>query len=175
MASSQFDGNIVSLRGIHSRGPNSVVTLGTTATITMADHGGRICLVPTTCAITLPAIIATADGTGSGPGADPNNLSNLGCIFTFFFTAVSAGATSQTITTGAAASADKYVGVIGVSTSGAAPLDFYSTVNSVITLNATTTGGAAVGSWLRLIPIAAVKWAVEGHFLGSGTQATPFS
>ena len=51
--------------------------------------------------------------------------------------------------------------------------------NDFITLNATTTGGAAAGSSLTVTAIldatAAKAWAVTGMLLGSGTLATPFA
>ena len=52
---------------------------------------------------------------------------------------------------------------------------FNSTAGTVITLNATTTGGTAAGSRLTLMPFAAAKYIVSGSFVGSGSVATPFS
>jgi len=43
-------------------------------------------------------------------------------------------------------------------------------------LNSTTSGGAAAGSRLSLMPFAAGKYiVVHGSFVGSGTVITPFS
>jgi len=173
MATSTFDGPVVSLNGMYSQGPGNVVTLGATAALTVAAHGGKTCLVPATCAITLPAIVASADAATSGPGSDPNNPSNVGVEFTLFFNVISAGATSQTVTTGAAASADKYVGEIIVS--GTTTMGFASVTNTIITLNATTSGGAARGSFIKLKALAANLWSVNGVLVGSGTVVTPFS
>lgn len=47
--------------------------------------------------------------------------------------------------------------------------------SDTITLNGTTTGGAAVGDFVELIDIAADKWFVYGVTTSSGTEATPFS
>jgi len=47
--------------------------------------------------------------------------------------------------------------------------------SDTITLNGTTTGGAAVGDWIELEDIATDKWAVRGWITASGTEATPFS
>jgi hypothetical protein len=52
MAISTFDGPVRSLNGFYSQGPGNVITLGATATLSVATHGGKILLVPATCAIT---------------------------------------------------------------------------------------------------------------------------
>ena len=170
MSISTFDGPVRSLNGFYSQGAGNIITLGATATLSVATHAGKILLVPTTCAITLPAVNASVDSSATGPGADPNTLDNLGAIFTFIFTAASAGATSQTITT---AGSDVYTGQILVA--GTTSMAFNSTAGTVITLNSTTSGGSAAGSRLVLMPYAAAKWSVQGSFVGSGTVITPFS
>jgi len=170
MAISTFDGPVRSLGGMYSQGPNNIVTLGATATLTVADNAGRINIVPATCAITLPTIITTANAASAGPGADPNNTNNLGAVFKLFFNAISAGATAQTVTCGGS---DKLVGELVVS--GTTTMGFASVTGTIITLNATTTGGAARGSFITLIPVAANVWSVNGVLIGSGSVATPFS
>ena len=99
MGISTFDGPVRSLNGFYSQGNGNVLTLGATVTLSVATHAGHILLVPATCAITLPAVNATADNPVSGPGSDPNTASNIGVVFTFIFTAASAGVSAQTITT----------------------------------------------------------------------------
>jgi len=47
--------------------------------------------------------------------------------------------------------------------------------SDTITLNGTTTGGAAIGDFIQLQDVAADKWAVFGVTSSSGTEATPFS
>ena len=173
MAISTFDGPVRSLGGMYNQGPSNMITLGATVTLSPSVHGGLICLVPATCAITLPTIIATANAVGTGPGNDPNTLNNLGVEYRLFFNVISAGATSQTIVTGAAAGADKLVGSLLVS--GTTTMAFASVTGTTITLNATTTGGAARGSMITLIPLAANLFSVNGIVIGSGTVATPFS
>jgi hypothetical protein len=170
MAQSTFDGPVRSLAGMYNQGPSNIVTLGATATLSPAAHGGIICLVPATCAITLPTINASANISSSGPGNDPNTLNNLGVEYRLFFNVISAGATSQTVTCGGS---DKLVGELIVS--GTTTMGFASVTNSIITLNATTTGGAARGSFITLIPLAAALWSVNGVLIGSGSVATPFS
>jgi hypothetical protein len=170
MSISTFDGPVRSLNGFYSQGNGNFITLGATATLSVATHAGHTLLVPATCAIILPAVNATADNPVSGPGADPNTASNLGVVFTFIFTAASAGATAQTITTNGT---DAYTGQIMVA--GTTSMAFNSTAGTIITLNATTSGGAAAGSQLTLVAYASGKWAVSGSFVGSGSVITPFS
>ena len=83
MSISTFDGPVRSLGGMYSQGPNGIVTLGATATLTVADHAGKMLLVPATCAITLPTIVATAYPSSSGPGGDPNSTNNLNVSFNY--------------------------------------------------------------------------------------------
>ena len=127
-------------------------------------------LVPATCAIILPTIVTTADPASSGPGSDPNTQSNLGVEFNLFFNAISAGASAQTITCGGS---DKFVGTLGVTST--VYNAFASVTSTIITLNATTTGGAARGSQVNITALAANLWPVNGVLVGSGTAATPFS
>lgn len=47
--------------------------------------------------------------------------------------------------------------------------------DDTITLNSTTTGGAAVGDFLELQDIGANLWAVRGSVTCTGTAATPYS
>jgi hypothetical protein len=170
MAISTFDGPVRSLGGMYNQGPSNQVTLGATVTLSVATHGGLICLVPATCAITLPTIVATANAAGTGPGNDPNTLNNLGVEFRLFFNVISAGATAQTVTCGGS---DKFVGTLGVTST--VYNAFAPVTSTVITLNAGTTGGAARGSFISLIPLAANLWSVNGVLVGSGTAQTPFS
>ena len=50
-----------------------------------------------------------------------------------------------------------------------------ASTSDTITLNATTTGGVAIGDYVQLIDIAENQWAVIGHTTTSGVEATPFS
>ena len=167
MGQATFSGPVRSLAGFISQGGNNIVTLGATATLSVSTHGGKICLVPATCAITLPTIDATSTAS-AGVSADATN--NLGVEFNLFFNVISAGATAQTVTCGGS---DKLVGALIVS--GTTTMAFASVTGTVITLNATTKGGAARGSVISLIPLAANLWSVNGVLIGSGTVATPFS
>ena len=165
-----LDGPVRSLNGFYSQGDGNILTLGATVTLSVATHAGHILLVPATCAIILPTIVTTADPATSGPGSDPNTTSNIGVPFNLFFNAISAGASAQTVTCGGS---DKLVGTLGVTST--VYNAFASVTSTVITLNATTTGGAARGSQITLVPLAANLWSVNGVLVGSGTAATPFS
>jgi hypothetical protein len=170
MAIATFDGPVRSLNGMYNQGPGNIITLGATATLSVAVHAGHTLLVPATCAIIIPAVNVTADPASSGPGSDPNTQNNIGVVFTFIFTAASAGASAQTITT---TGSDVYTGQILVA--GTTSMAFNSTAGTIITLNATTSGGAAAGSRLTLMPFATGKYIVAGSFVGSGSVVTPFS
>jgi len=167
MAISTFDGPVRSLKGFYSQGPGNILTLGATVTLSVATHAGYTLLVPATCAITLPTIVTTADTSASGPGADPDTPSNLGVAFNLFFNAI---AVAQTVTCGGS---DKFVGTLGVTST--VYNAFASVTGTIITLNATTTGGAGRGSQITLVPLAANLWSVNGVLVGSGTVVTPFS
>ncbi len=52
---------------------------------------------------------------------------------------------------------------------------FISTAGTTITLNATTTGGLAIGDWIEVEDVATAVWHVRGFLTGSGRLATPFS
>ena len=170
MAQTTFDGPVRSLGSMYNQGPNNMVTAGATLTLDPALHGGRIVLIPATCAITLPTIVTTAYPASSGPGADPNSANNLGVEYRLFFNVISAGATAQTVTCGGS---DVFVGSLLVS--GTTTMAFAAVTSTVITLNATTKGGAARGSFITLIPLAANLFSVNGVLIGSGSVATPFS
>lgn len=47
--------------------------------------------------------------------------------------------------------------------------------DDTITLNGTTTGGAAIGDWVEVEDTSAVSWHVRGMITQSGSEATPFS
>jgi len=134
---------------------NVLASSGNT-TMTSAMSGSVMLLDAAATDFTLPAI-------GAG---------DVGMYFDFVSTII---ATDQTITAGAA---DLLTGSIAIINAGATGSDTFSpdvTDDLVITLNGTTTGGVAVGSWCRVTAISATRWFVEGVFNGSGTLATPFS
>lgn len=112
------------------------------------------------------------DGAGTDYTLPAIGAGDVGVYFDFVSTIIS---TSQTITAGAA---DLLTGGITIADVGAAGTDFFApdvTDDLVISLNGTTSGGVAVGSWCTLTAISATRWFVQGVFCGSGTLVTPFS
>lgn len=47
--------------------------------------------------------------------------------------------------------------------------------DDTITLNGTTTGGAAVGDWIEFEDLTATGWYIRGVLTGTGDEVTPFS
>lgn len=139
------------------RSKRSVLASSGNTTMTSAMSGSVMLIDGASTDYALPAI-----GTG-----------DIGMYFDFVSTIISTG--TQTIT---AQAADLLTGSIAIIDAGAVGSDTFSpdvTDDLIITLNGTTTGGVAVGSWCRLTAISATRWFVEGVFCGSGTLATPFS
>lgn len=60
-------------------------------------------------------------------------------------------------------------------TSGALRGFTAAATDDTITLNGSTTGGAAIGDWVQLEDIAANQWTVTGSVTATGAPATPFS
>lgn len=172
MAQSTFDGPVISKTGIYHTGPGAVVNITAPTTLTVAAHAGRIIRVnDADCVITLPTINASADNAVAGPGADPNNPSNVGAEF---FIVIETTATNLDIVTDGT---DKYVGSLAIfatDASGAVTAYAPAASNDTITLNGTTTGGVA-GSWIRITALASLKYQVTGLLNGSGAVATPFA
>lgn len=126
----------------------------------------------TTMTSAMSGSVMLLDGAGTDYTLPAIGTGDVGMEFYFVSTIIS---TSQSITAGAA---DLLTGAIAIIDAGAVGSDTFSpdvTDDLVISLNGTTTGGVAVGSWCRLTAISATRWFVEGVFNGSGTLATPFS
>ena len=175
MARTTFQGPVRSLGGFYSQGPNTVVNAanGTnTMTLDVATYAGRTLRTnDATLIITLPTINASADPVSSGPGADPNTLNNIGATYRVFIETTASAVAIKTDGT------DKFVGsllMVDTDSSGATYGYAPGASNDVINLNGTTTGGIA-GSWIEITAIAALKYAVTGILLGSGSVATPFA
>lgn len=175
MALTTFQGPVRSLNGFIGQGPGMVVNASGSLTLDPLVHGGRtIYYSGTSGTITLPAVNATNDPNGSGPGSDPNTLNNEGILYTIF---VSQATTSTLkIRTFTSTPGDLFVGGLILSTSAGAPNLYVpnGSSNDVINLNGTTTGGIA-GSFLTIYSIAANRYLVQGVLIGSGVLATPFA
>jgi len=172
MALATFQGPVRSLNGFISQGPGAVSAVSTAAvTLDVNNYSGRI--IPITLAtttITLPTLNASANPASSGPGSDPNTLSNLGTTYTFVITTASAAA--KVIT----AASNFLLGGVGMSTADAAASNFVANGTTIrsINLNGTTTGGI-VGSCFTITAITSTQWLIQGELIGSGSLATPFA
>ena len=146
-----------------SGGHKNTVVLngGTTVTLTAANAGAT-CIYDTAGAsnFTLPA-----------PA--------LGIRFTFISTIIAtADHVLQCPTDG-----HGFLGGVTITSTSAGNSDAFATAtdgsDDFLTMNATTTGGAAAGSWIHCAAIlgtsAAKTWAIAGILHGSATLATPFA
>lgn len=148
------------------KGSNPVVIDFPTVRNVLASSGN------TTMTSAMTGSLMLLDGAGTDYVLPAIGASDVGMWFEFVSTIIS---TSQSI---AAQSGDLLTGGIAIADVGAAGTDYFAPDVSddlTISLNGTTTGGVAVGSWCRLTAISATRWFVQGVFCGSGTLATPFS
>jgi hypothetical protein len=142
---------------------NRVVILTATTAITEALHEGKTLVMKEAggnalCTFTLPA--ATGGGARYRFVVGEVNTSN------YVIKSV--------------AGADLMEGIIfGASTTDsatdAARTWLSGATDDTITLNGTTTGGAALGDWIELEDLSATGWFVRGMVSQSGAEATPFS
>ena len=86
MAKTTFQGPVVSKKGFFNTGPGNVVDADSSVSLTVDTHAGRIVHNDAAGAVTytLPATNANSDSAIAGPGADLNNLSNVGARFEIF-------------------------------------------------------------------------------------------
>jgi len=178
MANTTFEGPVRSKNGFINLGPGAVDANTLATNMTVANNAGRIMLMDpagTPTAITIPAIISTADGANAGPGTDPNNASTIGTTFEILFTDDFTG-TIKTANT-----ADKFVGMItaGIDASVAGKQWVPATANNEINLNgeagaAVATTGGLKGTYLKFTAVAANLYLVQGLTNATGTLATPF-
>ena len=178
MANTTFDGPVRSKNGFINLGPSAVKAETLATDLTVAAHAGRLVTMDpagTPTAITIPAIVSTADSASAGPGSDPNNANTIGTTFEILFIDNFTG-TIKTANT-----ADKFVGgvTIGIDASVAGKQFIPATANNEVNLNGeagasvATTGGLK-GSRIKFTAIAANLYAVEGQLIGNGSIATPF-
>jgi len=172
MAQSTFQGAVKSLSGFISAGPNVVVNVTASTSLTVAAHAGKLIRVNgAAITLTLPTIVTTASAASAGPDVDPNTLNNQGAIFTFFVQTASTALVIQ------GATANLMYGSLQVNIDdSAAGKSFFPNASSnyIITLNGTTKGGL-VGSYLTCQVVSANSWLIQGELNGSGVLVTPFS
>jgi hypothetical protein len=174
MATSTFSGPVVSKNGFINTGPGNVIDADSSVALTVATHSGKIVHNDAAGAVTytLPAINANSDSAVAGPGADLNNLSNIGASFEIFASITKTGdfvvqvANSNDVMVGSAKfiddSSDNMVGFETVAAS------------DTITLNGSTTGGVTYAKIVCTV-LASGKWKVSVDSGCTGTPATPFS
>ena len=174
MANTTFQGPVTSKAGFITTGPANVVDADSSVSLTVATHSGRIVHNDAAGAVTytLPAINANSDSAVAGPGADLNNLSNIGASFEIFASITKTGdlvvqvANSNDVMVGGAKfiddSSDNMVGFENVAAS------------DTITLNGSTTGGVTFAK-VTCTAISSTQWKVDVESGCTGTPATPFS
>ena len=174
MANTTFQGPVTSKNGFITTGPANVVDADSSTSLTVASHAGRIVHNNAAGAVTytLPAINANSDSAVAGPGADLNNLSNIGATFEIFASITKTGslvvqvANSNDVMVGGAKfiddTSDNMVGFETASTS------------DTITLNGSTTGGVTF-SKITCTAISSTQWKVDVESGCTGSPATPFS
>lgn len=130
----------------------------TSLSVTAASHGERIVRMDHTAAAST-ATLPAASGTGN--------------IYTFIVGAVN---TNNHIIKVANAS-DTFEGIAFMANDTDNSVSGFETgaTDDTITLNGTTTGGAAIGDRVELIDMDTNKWHILAHITGTGTEATPFS
>jgi hypothetical protein len=177
MAQTTFQGPVRSLNGFITQGPDNVVNLTASTSLTVAAHAGKIITAGGTIAsnvvLTLPAINTTATANSAGPGSDPNNPNNQGAVFTFFVPTTVATSTLKIVTDGT----DKFTGsvlTIDTDSSGAMAGFAPAATNDAINLNGSTTGGVA-GSYIQITALSSAKYMVQGVVNCTGSPATPFA
>ena len=174
MANTTFQGPAISKNGFFTTGPANVVDADSSTSLTVASHAGSIVHNNAAGAVTytLPAINANSDSAVAGPGADLNNLSNIGASFEIFASITKTGdfvvqvANSNDVMVGSAKfiddSSDNMVGFETVAAS------------DTITLNGSTTGGVTFAK-VTCTAISSTQWKVDVESGCTGTPATPFS
>ena len=174
MGTTTFQGPVVSKKGFFSTGPGNVVDADSSISLTVADHAGRIVHNDAAGAVTytLPATNANSDSAVAGPGADFNNLNNVGATIEIFSSITKTGdlvvqaANATDVMVGSAVfiddSSDNVVGFETASTS------------DTITLNGSTKGGVTFSKIVCTV-LASGKWKVDVLSGCTGTPATPFS
>ena len=174
MANTTFQGPVTSKNGFITTGPANVVDADSSTSLTVASHAGRIVHNNAAGAVTytLPAINANSDSAVAGPGADLNNLSNIGATFEVFASITKTGdfivqvANANDVMVGGAKfiddTSDNMVGFETVAAS------------DTITLNGSTTGGVTYAKIVCTV-LASGKWKVSVDSGCTGTPATPFS
>ena len=175
MAKTTFQGPVVSKKGFFNTGPGNVVDADSSVSLTVDTHAGRIVHNDAAGAVTytLPATNANSDSAVAGPGADLNNLSNVGAKFTIVNSITKTGdlvvqvANATDVMTGTAI-------IVDTDTNDNTEGFVTASTSDTITLNGSTTGGVTHAT-IECTVLASGKYAVKVFTGGTGDLATPFS
>ena len=175
MANTTFQGPVTSKNGFITTGPANVVDADASVALTVATHSGRIVHNDAAGAVTytLPAVNANSDSAVAGPGADLNNLSNVGAKFTIVSSITKTGslivqvANATDVMTGTAI-------IVDTDTNDNTEGFMTASTSDTITLNGSTTGGVTHAT-IECTVLASGKYAVKVFTGGTGDLATPFS
>ena len=175
MANTTFQGPVTSKNGFITTGPANVVDADSSVSLTVATHSGRIVHNDAAGAVTytLPATNANADSAVAGPGADLNNLSNVGAKFTIVSSITKTGslivkvANANDIMTGMAT-------IVDTDTTDNMEGFMTAATSDTITLNGSTTGGVTHAT-IECVALSSTQWKVSVNTGGTGDLATPFS
>jgi hypothetical protein len=140
-----------------------IVTIVETGAITVADHDSKTCLLAEVggnalVTLTLPA--------ATGSGARFRFVVNVVNTSSYVFKSVVGTDLMEGLIIGASTTD---------SATDAARTWASAASDDTVTLNGTTTGGAAIGDWVEFEDITSVGWAVRGMVTQSGAEASPFS
>ena len=175
MANTTFQGPVTSKAGFITTGPANVVDADSSISLTVASHSGKIVHNDAAGAVTytLPATNANSDSAVAGPGADLNNLSNVGAKFTIVNSITKTGdlvvqvANATDVMTGTAI-------IVDTDTNDNTEGFMTASTSDTITLNGSTTGGVTHAT-IECTVLASGKYAVKVFTGGTGDLATPFS
>ena len=175
MANTTFQGPVTSKAGFITTGPANVVDADSSISLTVASHSGKIIHNDAAGAVTytLPATNANSDSAVAGPGADLNNLSNVGAKFTIVSSITKTGdlvvqvANATDVMTGTAI-------IVDTDTNDNTEGFMTAATSDTITLNGSTTGGVTHAK-IECTVLASGKWLVSVVTGGTGDLATPFS
>ena len=175
MANTTFQGPVTSKAGFITTGPANVVDADSSVSLTVASHAGKIVHNDAAGAVTytLPATNANSDSAVAGPGADLNNLSNVGAKFTIVNSITKTGdlvvqvANATDVMTGTAI-------IVDTDTNDNTEGFMTASTSDTITLNGSTTGGVTFAK-VTCTAISSTQWKVDVESGCTGTPATPFS
>ena len=174
MANTTFQGPVTSKAGFITTGPANVVDADSSISLTVASHSGKIVHNDAAGAVTytLPATNANSDSAVAGPGADLNNLSNVGAKFEIFSSITKTGSLIVKV----ANATDVMIGsALFIDDTSDNAVGFETAATSdTITLNGTDSGGVTFSRIVCTV-IASGKYKVEVVSGNTGTPATPFS